>query len=174
MVGSASARQLSIIQLSFTRLAGEAINNLTPTANMGGEAVKVYLLRQYGVTSDVGAASVVAAKTALTVSQVAFIVIGLPFFLYRLDIGYHAWWIFSAVFVLAYGFVMILVRWQRGESLKNSSVGSSGAFLAGAAWRTGRNGPNKLMHISFICTTETPRISLPPACITFWGGRLGR
>ncbi len=113
MVGSASARQLSIIQLSFTRLAGEAINNLTPTANMGGEAVKVYLLRQYGVTSDVGAASVVAAKTALTVSQVAFIVIGLPFFLYRLDIGYHAWWIFSAVFVLAYGFVMILVRWQR-------------------------------------------------------------
>ncbi len=113
LVGSASARQLSILQLSFTRLAGEAINNLTPTANMGGEAVKVYLLRQYGVTADVGAASVVAAKTALTVSQVAFIVTGLPFFLYRLDIGYHAWWVFGIIVGLAYGFVMLLVRWQQ-------------------------------------------------------------
>ena len=112
MAGSA-AKKLSVIQLSLTRLAGEAINNLTPTANVGGEAVKVYLLRRYGVTSDVGTASVVAAKTALTVSQVVFIVIGLPFFLYRLDIGYHAWWIFGAVLVLAYGFVMILVRWQQ-------------------------------------------------------------
>ena len=113
MPSSAPAKTLSVIQLSLTRLAGEAINNLTPTANVGGEAVKVYLLRKYGVTSDVGTASVVAAKTALTVSQVAFIVLGLPFFLYRLDIGYHAWWIFGAVFVLAYGFVMILVRWQQ-------------------------------------------------------------
>ena len=65
------------------------------------------------MTSDVGTASVVAAKTALTVSQVAFIVLGLPFFLYRLDIGFHAWWIFAAVFVLAYGFVMVIVRWQQ-------------------------------------------------------------
>ncbi len=113
MGGSAAARQLSLLQLSLTRLAGEAINNLTPTANVGGEAVKVYLLRQYGVTSDVGTASVVAAKTALTVSQVAFIVLGLPFFLYRLDIGFHAWWIFGAVFVMAYGFVMGIVRWQQ-------------------------------------------------------------
>ena len=109
----ANAVQLSLLQLSLTRLAGEAINNLTPTANMGGEAVKVYLLRKYGMTADVGAASVVAAKTALTVSQVAFIVLGLPFFLYRMDIGYHAWWIFGSVFALAYGFIMALVRWQR-------------------------------------------------------------
>ena len=72
------------------RLAGEAVNNLTPTANMGGEAVKVYLLRQRGVPGDAGTASVVAAKTALTVSQVAFILVGLPFFLYRLDIGFLA------------------------------------------------------------------------------------
>ncbi len=113
MGGSAAARQFSLLQLSLARLAGEAINNLTPTANVGGEAVKVYLLRQHGVTSDVGTASVVAAKTALTVSQVAFIVLGLPFFLYRLDIGFHAWWIFGVVFVMAYGFVMVLVRWQQ-------------------------------------------------------------
>ena len=86
-----SVARLSLLRLTLNRLAGEAINNLTPTANVGGEAVKVYLLRKYGVTADVGAASVVAAKTALTVSQVAFIVLGLPFFLYRIDIGYHAW-----------------------------------------------------------------------------------
>lgn len=107
------ARHVSLIRTSLVRLAGEAVNNLTPTANMGGEAVKVYLLRQRGIAGDVGTASVVAAKTALTISQVAFILVGLPFFLYRLDIGFLAWGIFGGTALLAYGFVIVLVRWQR-------------------------------------------------------------
>ena len=106
-------QRLSLLRISLVRLAGEAVNNLTPTANMGGEAVKVYLLRQRGVPGDAGTASVVAAKTALTVSQVAFILVGLPFFLYRLDIGFLAWGIFGGTALLAYGFVLVLVRWQR-------------------------------------------------------------
>lgn len=110
---SAEIPRLSLLRMSLVRLAGEAVNNLTPTANMGGEAVKVYLLRQRGVAGDVGTASVVAAKTALTVSQVAFIVVGLPFFLYRLDLGALAWAIFVGVCGLAYGFVVVLIRYQQ-------------------------------------------------------------
>jgi glycosyltransferase 2 family protein len=98
---------------SLARLAGEAINNLTPTANLGGEPVKVYMLRAHGLTTDAGLASVVVAKTALTVSQVVFVLLGVPFFLYRLGWIEQSWWVFGPLLALAYGFVMLLIRWQR-------------------------------------------------------------
>ena len=43
------ARPAPLWRLSLARLAGEAINNLTPTANLGGEPIKVYLLRAHGL-----------------------------------------------------------------------------------------------------------------------------
>jgi hypothetical protein len=94
------------------RLAGEAINNLTPTANIGGEPIKAYLLRAHGLTTDAGLASIVAAKTALTISQIAFILLGLPFFLPIWD-GYAGWWLLVPLLFLAYGFGALLIRWQR-------------------------------------------------------------
>ena len=107
------ARNAPIWRIALARLAGEAINNLTPTANVGGEPVKVYMLRAHGLATDAGLASVVAAKTALTVSQIAFIFLGLPLFLYRLG-WVQAWgWVFVPLVGLAYGFVALLVRWQR-------------------------------------------------------------
>jgi len=107
------ARRAPLWRISLARLAGEAINNLTPTANVGGEPVKVYMLRAHGLTTDAGLASVVAAKTALTVSQIAFILLGLPFFLYRLGWVQAWWWVLGPLLGLAYGFVILLVRWQR-------------------------------------------------------------
>lgn len=100
-------------RLSLTRLAGEAINNLTPTGNLGGEPVKAYLLRAHGITADAGLASLIVAKTALTISQIVFILLGLPFFLYRLGWIRRDWWILCPLFALAYGFVLLLIRWQR-------------------------------------------------------------
>ena len=107
------ARHAPLWRIALARLAGEAINNLTPTANVGGEPVKVYMLRAQGLTTDAGLASVVAAKTALTVSQIAFILLGLPFFLHRLGWVQAWWWALGPLLGLAYGFVMLLVRWQR-------------------------------------------------------------
>lgn len=98
---------------SLARLAGEAINNLTPTANLGGEPVKVYMLRAHGLTTEAGLASVVVAKTALTVSQIVFVLLGIPFFLYRLGWIQQSWWVFAPLLFLAYGFVTLLIRWQR-------------------------------------------------------------
>jgi putative membrane protein len=107
------AHKIPVWRLSLARIAGEAINNLTPTANLGGEPVKVYVLRTHGLTTDEGLASVVVAKTALTISQIVFILLGLPFFLYRLGWVQQGWWVLGPLLGLAYGFGVLLIRWQR-------------------------------------------------------------
>lgn len=60
------------------RWAGEAINILTPTAYVGGEAVKAYILKKrHGVPLEDGLASVVISKTVMTIAQIFFLVIGI-------------------------------------------------------------------------------------------------
>jgi uncharacterized protein (TIRG00374 family) len=57
------------------RLAGEAVNETTPTGTMGGDALKAFLLVRAGagVTVEEGLVAVVVAKTALVASLAAFI-----------------------------------------------------------------------------------------------------
>ncbi len=64
--------------LLMVRLAGEAFNASTPTASVGGEPVKAYLLRPQ-VPLGEGLASVIVAKTTLTLSQGLFLVAGIAF-----------------------------------------------------------------------------------------------
>ncbi len=63
-------------RLLLIRWAGEAINSMLPSAYIGGEAVKVHLLRKRGVPPILGASSVVAGKTAQVFAQVTFIALG--------------------------------------------------------------------------------------------------
>jgi putative membrane protein len=63
--------------LFLARMAGEAVNSVTPTATLGGEPVKAHLLRAYGVSVSDGLASIVVAKTALTIAQSLFTAIGI-------------------------------------------------------------------------------------------------
>ena len=98
---------------SLARLAGEAVNNLTPTAGIGGEPVKVYMLRSHGLPAEAGFASVVAAKTALTISQIFFILLGFPFFLYRMGWIGQFWWVLAPLLLVAYAFIVVLIRWQQ-------------------------------------------------------------
>ncbi|MBI2529333.1 MAG: flippase-like domain-containing protein [Candidatus Rokubacteria bacterium] len=58
------------------RLAGEAVNATTPTASVGGEPVKAYLLRPW-VPLPEGLASVIVDKTTVVVGQGLFLVLGL-------------------------------------------------------------------------------------------------
>lgn len=61
-----------------TRLAGEAVNYVTPTGYIGGEPVKALLLsRRHGVPLADGMASVVIAKTTLVFSMLLFILAGI-------------------------------------------------------------------------------------------------
>jgi uncharacterized protein (TIRG00374 family) len=63
-------------RLLAVRLAGEAVNLGTPTASVGGEPVKAYLLRPEVALRD-GLASVVIDKTTGVVSQVLLLLVGL-------------------------------------------------------------------------------------------------
>jgi len=69
-------RPLPFSQLLAVRIAGDTISHLTPTATLGGDFVRVRLLRGCGRTSVI-VASVVIAKLSQVVAQVAFIVLGL-------------------------------------------------------------------------------------------------
>ena len=67
---------LSFGRLIRIRWAGESINTLVPSGYLGGEAVKVYLLHQAGISGWTGATSVVVSKTVQILTQVLFIALG--------------------------------------------------------------------------------------------------
>lgn len=75
----------SFDQLYRIRMAGEALNLITPTASLGGEPVKAYLLQRFRIPLEDGIASVVIAKTTLVISQIVFVLLGLAFALTRVD-----------------------------------------------------------------------------------------
>jgi glycosyltransferase 2 family protein len=62
-------------RLWWTRLAGESINLTTPTAALGGEAVKTWLLRDHVSTSE-ALSSVIVAKTTITIAQGLLLLLG--------------------------------------------------------------------------------------------------
>ena len=61
--------------LLTTRLAGEAFNIVTPTAALGGEVVKAWLLRDRAPL-DESVPSVIIAKTTITIAQGLFLLLG--------------------------------------------------------------------------------------------------
>ena len=68
------ARKVPFLTRFRIRWAGESLNNLVPTAYVGGETAKVLLLRPYGISAHDGAVAAVVSKTAQTVAQLFFIV----------------------------------------------------------------------------------------------------
>lgn len=62
--------------LTRVRWAGEAFNTVVPSAYIGGEAVKVYLLTKRGVSAVVAGSSAVTGKILQTLAQVVFLTIG--------------------------------------------------------------------------------------------------
>ena len=63
------------------RWCGEAVNNVVPSAYVGGEAVKVYLLHKRGAEAGEVAASVIIGRSLQTLTQVIFIALGSAAFL---------------------------------------------------------------------------------------------
>src|SRR5581483_11569290 len=124
--------RLSIPSLTMIRLAGESVNNLTPTAYLGGEPVKAMLLVGRGITAASSTVSVVVAKTALTVGQIVFTLLGIMLTLERFDIVHDGDVLFVALCLLGVAFVALLVRLQRRNLFTR---------LAGFAQRLGFHGP---------------------------------
>lgn len=74
---------VSLARLFCLRVAGEALNALTPTGYLGGEPVKAWLLKGAGVPWREGVASVVVAKTTMLLAQAAFVALGVLLALVR-------------------------------------------------------------------------------------------
>lgn len=74
----------TVARLFWLRLGGEALNQLTPTASLGGEPFKASRLQADGVPLETASASVVIMKGILVLSLVLYIFAGLalaPFYL---------------------------------------------------------------------------------------------
>ena len=67
--------RVGLATLFWTRLAGEAVNLTTPTAALGGEAVKTWLLRDH-VSLAEALSSVIVAKTTITIAQGLLLLLG--------------------------------------------------------------------------------------------------
>lgn len=76
-------------RLYFVRWCGESVNNVVPSAYIGGESVKVYLLHKRGVPAGQAAASVIVGRTLQVLTQVLFIALGAAAFLWIADPGSH-------------------------------------------------------------------------------------
>lgn len=72
-----SGKTVPFWRLLTIRSAGEVVNMTTPTAYLGGEPLKAYLLKKHDVPMAEGLASVVIAKTTMTIAEVCFILTGI-------------------------------------------------------------------------------------------------
>jgi glycosyltransferase 2 family protein len=99
--------------LYLARLVGEAMNSITPTAYLGGEPVKAFLLQRFGVPLTEGTASVILAKTALTIAQIAFVIVGVTLFAVRRDVGVATLPIVVVLAAAGVGIAALLVVLQR-------------------------------------------------------------
>lgn len=77
-LSSTSTKPVKYKTLFLVRLAGESINYITPTAHIGGEPLKAYLLqKRQGIPYSDGIASIILSKTTMAIAQLIFIIIGL-------------------------------------------------------------------------------------------------
>src|SRR3989442_3506518 len=70
--------RVPFLRLMAARVAGEAVNVMTAVMPVGGDAIKVWFLRPH-VPYRESVASVIVAKTTITLSQALFLLIGVTF-----------------------------------------------------------------------------------------------
>lgn len=107
-------------RLFWLRLGGEALNQLTPTASLGGEPFKASRLQADGVPLEVASASVVIMKGILVLSLVLYIFVGLAMApVYLPEAAKHMLLLcLAALGLAAAGIIFVFV--QRREPFGNS------------------------------------------------------
>jgi hypothetical protein len=101
-----------IVRLFFLRLAGESLNQLTPTASLGGEPFKALRLHSDGVSWQEGTASLVIQKGMMMLSLVVYIFMSLalaPFVLLG-EVPHMGLLSLGAVLLAGAGIAFIIVQ----------------------------------------------------------------
>ncbi len=107
--------RIRISRLFFIRLAGEALNNVTPFIDIGGEPLKIHWLhRDSGISMASAGAATVVARTSLLLSEAFFMLLGvvLSFKLIPLESKYRIQLI-AVLFFVCLVFVVFLGLQQR-------------------------------------------------------------
>jgi len=128
--------------LYLARLIGEAMNSITPTAYLGGEPVKAFVLQRFGVPLTEGATSVILAKTTLTIAQIAFVIVGIALFLLRHDAGVAPLPTVVALAAAGVGVALVLIALQQRGLVAFLARGARRLFpRAGLAARLAARAP---------------------------------
>lgn len=108
-----SSQSMRVNDLVRLTVATKAIQLMTPSITQAGEFMKVHLLRVTGVKVDIGAASVVVAKTTIAIAELLFIGLGLTFLLGYMTVEpVLAMSVALGIVVMGVGVVGVLI-WQR-------------------------------------------------------------
>jgi hypothetical protein len=106
-------RDLSMTRLFFSRIAGEAVDYVTPSAQLGGQFVMAMMVRQK-LRMPMGLATVVVAALAEVVGQILFITLALLVSLRMIPEGSGLFWPIlgglAIAFSLAGGFFFVQRR----------------------------------------------------------------
>ena len=124
-----------ISRMFVVRMIGEAYNNITPTASLGGEPVKAWLLKvNWSIPLRDSGASLVIAKTASMFSLVVFVAIGVVMLLQHPQFGPAERGIAVAglAFIILCAIVFFLMQRMRLSTFVARKLGRSrfGARLA--------------------------------------------
>jgi uncharacterized protein (TIRG00374 family) len=112
---SGPLKSLSWFSLFRIRMAGYAINYLTPTAALGGEVTKGILLASHHRGPE-AASGVLIDKVCFAVAHLTFVVIGACLVLWRLPIPKPVWMgLLSSGALLASGILTFLFLQQQGK-----------------------------------------------------------
>lgn len=117
-------RSLSWWRLFQIRMAGYAINYLTPTAALGGEATKINLLAGYH-RGPLAVSGVLIEKFCFAFAQVLFVLIGSLFLIGRVHLPGPLWFSMALSVALVAGGIFIFFLLQ-----KNGKLGSAIRWLA--------------------------------------------
>ena len=100
-------------------VAAKAVQLVTPSISQAGEFAKIHLLLRAGVNSDVGTASVVVAKTTITIAELLFMGTGLAVALSYVAVEPAvATSVIVGIFVMGSAVVGLLL-WQRSGMFRS-------------------------------------------------------
>jgi glycosyltransferase 2 family protein len=116
-------------RLFWLRLGGESLNQLTPTASLGGEPFKASRLQAGGVPLEVASASVVICKGILVLSLALYVFTGLALApLYLPEVAKHMLFlVLAAAGLAAAGIIFVVVQGRE-------PCGNSFRFLSRRGW----------------------------------------
>ncbi|MEN8153821.1 MAG: lysylphosphatidylglycerol synthase transmembrane domain-containing protein [Acidobacteriota bacterium] len=103
-------------QVFKARITGFAVNYLTPSANIGGEAVRVMLINNKSKKSAL--ASVILDKTIELVSTVFFVIVAIAIALYKLPMPDYQKYIYVGFILLSITMMVFVLRKQHQGLLK--------------------------------------------------------